>query len=120
MKAFTSILFGALLVCGCSQSEPAETGQTEKTNNYSSGNPLTAPTDYLGAVSKAQKNSIKTIELASLQQGIQSFQAGEGRLPESLQEMVDEGYLPRMPEAPNGMKFKYDAASGSVELVAAE
>ena len=126
MRSFTAILIGGFIVCGCSQGDSSGPGETaepqeaKETNDYSSGNPLTAPTDYLGAVSKAQKNSVSTLSLTSVQQGIQAFQAGEGRKPQSLQELVDEGYLPRMPDAPRGMQFKYDASAGTVSLEAAE
>jgi hypothetical protein len=38
-------------------------------------------------------------------------------LPSSLQELVSEGYLPKLPEAPRGFGFDYNARSGQVRLI---
>ena len=79
-------------------------------------NPLTAPTDYLGALAKGKKSSEKTIELVSLKQAVQLFYAQEGRYPKDLQELVTEKYLGSIPPPPAGMKMSYDAKTGDVKI----
>ena len=104
-------------VAGCGQKEPPPPAKT--TNTTATGNPLTAPVDYLGAVSRAKKVSEKVADLAPVKQAIQMFQATEDRFPKDLNELVKSGYLAAMPKAPYGMKFLYDAATGDVKVVEA-
>jgi hypothetical protein len=117
MKPLSFVLvLGGLCLAGCD--EPSSTPAPAMNSNASSGNPLTAPVDYLGAVNAAQKQAANVVALTSLQQGIQAFQAGEDRLPANLQELVSEGYLPRLPDTPRGFGFDYNPRSGQVRLVA--
>lgn len=110
------VLLGGLALTGCGKKEATST--TSSTNeNYSSGNPVTAPVDYLGAIAKAKKNSEKTIDSVSLNQTIQQFNAAEGHYPKDLNELVTEKYLPRIPDAPYGMKIVYDASTGTAKIV---
>jgi hypothetical protein len=109
----------ALALAGCGKKEEGKAAAASSTNeNYSSGNPLTAPVDYLGAVAKAKKSAEKTVEQVSLNQAVQQFSVAEGRYPKDLNELVTEKYLPRMPDPPYGMKFVYDAKTGQVSVVA--
>jgi hypothetical protein len=85
----------------------------------SSGNPLTAPVDYLGATVKAQQSATKTIDLVSVNQAIQLFNAQEGRNPKDLDELVTSHYLGQLPTPPHGMKLDYDAALGKVTMAKA-
>jgi hypothetical protein len=93
--------------CGQQQSQPAKVGD----------NPLTAPADYLGAINKAQQKAVKTLGTASLDEAIKVFVAQENRNPKSLDELVTSGTLQKLPAAPNGMKFDYDPATGTVKVV---
>ena len=79
-------------------------------------NVVDAPLNYVGAVVQAQKYSEKQIDLAYVNQAIQQFQAGEGRTPTNLQEMIPT-YLGKMPEAPFGYKIVYDATAGAIKVV---
>jgi hypothetical protein len=115
------------LLVGCGQKAPA--GGSQSTNNaaakttnenYDSGNPITAPVDYLGAVGQAKKYSEKVIDTAQLSQTIQQFHEMEDRYPKSLEELVTTHYLPAMPKAPYGMKFQYDPATGQVKVIRAQ
>jgi hypothetical protein len=109
------LITGFLLV-GCAKKE--EPAQAKSTNSsVSSGNPLTAPVDYLGAVAKAQKSSVKAIDMAYITQAVQFFNASEGRYPKDLNELVAEKYLPKLPDLPAGMKFEYNPSSGQVRIV---
>lgn len=101
------------LLFGCGKSDPS----TESKPASSSGNPLTAPVDYLGAAAQAQKKSIKTLDEAGLNQTVQMFYAGEGRYPKDLNELVKPDYLTKLPAPPAGMKFDYNPTTGQVKVV---
>lgn len=106
------ILMAGLLLTGCSKKEdPAEvpTG--------SSGNPVTAPVDYLGAVVKGKKTADKTLDAVALNQAVQLFQVQEGRYPKDLNELVGPNYLSKLPTPPAGMKFDYNPVTGQVKVV---
>jgi len=109
----------ALALAGCGDSSPkaAEKSPADDGQKQGAGNPLTAPLDYIGAVGAAQRQAAKTIDLTSLTQAVQAFQAGEERLPKSLQELVSEGYLPRIPAPPKGMQWVYQPQSGQIRVV---
>jgi len=106
-----ALAVGAGLLSGCGDS--SQPGSAAN----SVSNAVTAPVGYLGAVVEAKKYSEKQIDVAYITQAIQLFQASEGRLPKSLQELVDERYLGKIPEAPLGYKIVYDAAAGTVSVV---
>jgi hypothetical protein len=125
MKDFLLILslavIAAVLYCGCGKKEATPTAdQTQTktgTNAASSGNPITAPVDYVGAVGQAKKHAEKVVDTVSLNQAIQLFYAQEDRFPKDLQELVTTRYLPSIPPAPYGMKYDYDAKLGQVKVV---
>lgn len=119
-QAINSAVFGIVLLMagpflsGCGKSEPPPPSNAAKP---SSGNPITAPVDYLGAAAQAQKKSMKTLDEAGLNQSVQMFYAQEGRYPKNLDELVSPNYLPRLPTPPPGMKFDYNPATGQVKVV---
>jgi hypothetical protein len=115
------LAIAAFSVCavGCDK-KSANNAQTIQGTNAAaapSSSPLTAPVDYLGALGKAKQTAEKTIDKASLNNAIQMFKVEQGHNPASLQELVEEKYLPRIPDAPYGMKIEYDAQSGTVKVV---
>jgi phage tail sheath protein FI len=105
-----------LLLAGCGKKQSGPPTATNAAPNYNTGNPLTAPVDYLGAVVEAQKHAEKVIDVSYINQDIQLFQASEGRLPKDLQEMVPS-YLGKIPDVPVGYQLVYDATAGSVKVV---
>jgi hypothetical protein len=109
----TLVLMAGLLLAGCKKQQPA----APTTNAASSGNPITAPIDYLGAVGQAPKTATKVVSSAGLQQAIQMFWAQEGRFPKDLSELAPN-YIDRLPPPPAGMKYSYDARNGTVKVVA--
>jgi len=116
MKRILSLsLLSGWVLCGCGKKEAQSTSSTNE--SYSSGNPVTAPVDYLGAVVKAKKSAEKTIDTVSLNQAIQQFSVAEGRYPKDLNELVTEKYMPRLPDPPYGMKLVYDATKGEAKVV---
>jgi hypothetical protein len=96
---------------GCSDDK------TAKADKPSSGNPLTAPADYVEAAGKAQNSARKNLGALGLDQAIKSFHTEKGRLPKDLNELVSEGTLQAIPPAPRGMKYDYDATTGVVKVV---
>jgi len=107
---FLALAAIAALMAGCGDSSQPGT----PANTVS--NAVTAPVGYLGAVVEAKKHSEKVVDVAYLNQAVQLFQAGEGRLPKDLQELVPN-YIGKVPEAPLGSKIVYDAATGTVKVV---
>ncbi len=115
----TVVAAGAVAWAGCGPvPKPAPGG--EGTNSVpeesaqAGSNPLTTPVDYVGVAGRAPRTASKVVDLASLRQAIQAFQAGEDRWPKDLGELVKEGYLPRMPSPPAGMRFIYNPQNGQV------
>lgn len=84
-----------------------------------SGNPITAPLDYLAAQGRAKQVAIKVTSTAEITSAVQKFQAMEDRLPRDLHELVQQHYLQAVPQAPRGQVFAYNPADGSVRTVAA-
>jgi len=109
------ILMAGLLLPGCGKKDtlPAKPTNTAASD---SGNPLTAPVDYLGAVAKAKKVADKSLNTVGFNQAIQMFQATEGRFPKTLNELVPD-YLHSLPEPPAGMKFDYNPTTGQLKVV---
>ena len=101
-------------LAGCSKKEEAAAPSTDQ----NSGNPLSAPADYLGTLNKAQKSAQKTTSTVSLQNAIASFHTEKGRFPKDLNELVSGEYISSLPKPPAGMKFNYDATAGTVSVVA--
>ncbi|HEY3931250.1 MAG TPA: hypothetical protein VGM58_02660 [Verrucomicrobiae bacterium] len=116
----TSLLFSVaagLVLAGCGDNNSTKSAQsTNAPTKYDTGNPVTAVPDYIGAVGQAQKYAEKQIDLAYVNEAIQQFNAGEGRYPTNLQEMIPT-YLGKMPQAPYGYKIIYDANSGTIKVV---
>lgn len=108
----------SLLLAGCGDhSGSGGAGATNTNSSASSSSPLTAPVDYLGAVGKAQQSAIKTIDLASINQAINMYKIEVGKNPPSLEELVTEKYLPRLPDLPSGLKYSYDPNTGVVKAI---
>ncbi|MHB8520777.1 MAG: hypothetical protein ACYDH9_08455 [Limisphaerales bacterium] len=110
-------LAAALVLVSCGKKEAAAPAKTSTNDSFSSGNPITAPVDYLGAVGKAKRTAERVVDSTSLNRAVQEFYASEGRFPKELKELVTEKYLPKIPEAPYGMKILYDATNGQVSVV---
>ena len=115
MKVILPISCAALMVLvGCGD---GGNGSSQQTNSTSSGNPLTAPADYVGALGNAKQKAVQTVDLASLNQAVQLFNVSEGRLPKDLQELVTTKYITKIPDAPYGQKIVYNPADGQVTVV---
>lgn len=114
MKLRYCLCFAAgLLLAGCGEKADKPAAST---NTSSSGNPLTAPADYLNAAVKAKQTAVKTIDTTSLDKALQMFNVEQGRYPKDLNELVEKKYIPQIPTPPFGTKLVYDAGAGTVKV----
>src|SRR5947209_14962498 len=113
LSLFTAVCF-SLVLLGCGKSDSPAPASNSTGSGASSAN---GPADYVGALGKGQRNAIKTVDTASLNQAVQMFNVDKGRYPKDLNELVQEKYMPKLPEAPFGMKLAYDPDSGKVSVV---
>ena len=113
-SSFLILLMAGSFLSGCGDSPKS---QTKPDSSKSSGNPLTAPVDYLGAAAQAQKKSMATIDQARITKTIQLFYVNEGRFPKDLNELVKPDYLSKLPAPPPGMKFDYNPTTGQFKVV---
>ena len=103
-------VMAATVFSGCGEKQTA--GSTDGT----SSSPVTAPVDYLEAVHKGQQRAVSVTDTAAITKAVQLFQTEHGRLPKDLNELVEEKFLPRIPEAPHGSKIVYDPQTGQVKI----
>jgi hypothetical protein len=99
---------------GCSPS--GSSSQPPSTN--ASANATNADNvPYYGAMIKAKRNATTVADVSSLKPAIDQFQVEKGRFPKDLNELVQEKYISKVPDAPHGFKIDYDAATGVVKVV---
>ena len=110
---FCLAVSGFIVGCGdASSSKPAQ-----QTNAASSGGSLiTAPVDYLNSITKAEQSAIKSIDLSAVNAAIRQFQVEQNRLPNDLNELVQQKYIPRIPPVPYGYRLVYDPAAGEAKV----
>jgi len=111
-----SLMAGLCFLCGCNKSNTGGSSTNAPATN-ASGNPITAPVDYLGAVGQAKRSSERTLGTLGINQAVQMFYTQEGRYPKSLNELVSKSYLSSVPTAPAGNKFDYNPQTGQVKVV---
>ena len=110
MKAPLYLWLPAALILGACGQKP-EAPPVAATNSTANAN------GYLGALMKNQQAAVKTIDTTSLDQAIQLFSVQNGRNPKDLNELVEQKFIPKIPETPFGTKLVYDASAGTVKIV---
>src|SRR5947209_14649268 len=95
-------LASVLLTSACDQKSPPAPAATNSVSKPTS--PADAPAGYLGAVMKAQQTAVKTIDTTSIDKAIQLFSVENVRNPKDLNELVQQKFLPKIPETPYGTK----------------
>ena len=110
MKYLISIFIAAaaVLLAGC--------GKSSTSQDNTPGPGANAATDYGNTLVNGKKTADKTIDVSSLNQALQLFNAQEGHFPKTLQELVPN-YVGKIPDAPIGYEIVYDAAKGEVKAV---
>ena len=116
MKLPTVFLLGAAIALVACNDKSTTSTPASGTNAAKGSSPLTAPVDYLGAVAGAQQTAVKTVDTVSLNQAVQQFEVDHGRNPKDLNELVDQKYIPKLPQPPYGFKIVYDANTGTVSV----
>ena len=106
-----------LLGCGGADQDPKGSPNDADAVGHSGHQPLTAPVDYVESVHQASVRATQTIDRVQLQQAIEQFRLLEGKPPEELKQLVEAGFLAKVPVAPKGMRIDYQAQSGRVEIV---
>ncbi|RME94955.1 MAG: hypothetical protein D6766_04510, partial [Verrucomicrobia bacterium] len=95
--SFLLLTVSGLLLAGCggkpeeSGAQPASQSTNQPQSQAQSGNPISAPVDYLGAVGQAGQHAAKVVDLVQVQTAIRQFHAVEDRYPKNLQELVSAG-----------------------------
>lgn len=112
MKSTALLLLVALIITtGCNQSDsPSGSANRSMTNDGAFG-------QYMGGLAQAKQTAGKTVDVASLTEEIHLFQVEKGRFPNSLDELVQNNYIKKVPDAPYGMKIDYNAETGEVKVV---
>jgi len=103
---FSSILF-LFMFSGCNKKKKEEENKLT---------PLNAPARYGETMGKAMKKAKIMDVVLPLKNSIDAFYIEEGRYPESLQELVDKGYIKEIPKPPEGMNYYYDPKTGKIEV----
>ena len=117
-------LMGAVLIlplfvgCGGGDDGNEEAAENEPDAPGIIEQAVSAPVEYLGAVNQANKYSRNQVAEANVKHAVKTFRAMEGRWPNQLKELVDNGYLPKAPELPRGFRWHYDPRTGTVSTVA--
>jgi hypothetical protein len=102
------------LLAGCNKKDA--TAKKDTSDQSAASSPLTAPLDYLSAQAAAKKMSERVISMAPVQQAIQQFHAAEDRYPRSLNELLNSGYIGRIPVPPPGQMVYYNPQTGDISM----
>ena len=98
------------------QAQPAQPAQPKREPGVGDSM-LRAPGDYLHTtVITAPRHMKRDLDDALTNKEVQEFNALEGRYPYSLKELEQWRGAP-LPEAPKGYTYKYDPATGKVDVV---
>jgi len=95
-----------LSLSGCGDSNSNSSAPAQNTSAANNSNPVKQPIDY------AEKKA----GLAALSQAVQQYNVQEGHYPQNLQALTPN-YIAKIPDAPTGYKWNYDANAGTVTLV---
>jgi hypothetical protein len=105
-KSF-ALLTATLFVAGCG-------------NNQGSSSQTTAPAPsggYLDTLANSRDQAVKVVDITSINQAIQVFNANEGRYPKDLEELVTNKLIGEIPPTPRGKKLDYNATTGEIRMV---
>ncbi len=111
------VLLTGLCLAGCDQKSSTSEPAAGTNAGGKEGSVVSAPTDYLKAITKGEQTAEKTVDTTSLNKAVDLFNVDKGRYPKDLNELVQEKYIPKMPVPPYGTKLDYDASSGKVTVV---
>lgn len=107
MKKIAFFCLPLFLLVGCEENGSAREGAREAAE---------APSRYLGANVRAKQQAEVTAAVSSVENAVRMFQVSEERYPRSLDELVQENYLPAMPSLPEGVSLDYNPQTGEVAV----
>jgi len=87
-------------------------GLPQSKGNYNTGNPATAPLDYIGATGQAGNRAKYKIQILNAETAIRNFRTLNDRNPANLQEI--EG----LPQLPGGIQWIYNPQTGQIGIQA--
>lgn len=106
----------AMLAAGCIEKRKPESGR-EGASRTEPKPAQAGPADYARNLSSAPARAAAVVDVASIEKAAAQFEAMEGRLPASIEELVAKHYLPQMPPVPPGRRLDYDPATGKATMV---
>ncbi len=118
---FLGLATAALVLTGCPEkrrpagSTPPKTAQSSAEAEKKSG-ATGSLADYGKSLSNAEKTAAQTAGLVTLNQAVKQYNVIENRFPATLEELVSARYLPKLPAAPRGKRYVYDAKAGEVTV----
>ena len=115
MKRILPVLAMAVVLAGCGDDNSKTASNTATTPASPTVTNTPYSMNYLGTLAAADKQAVKTVDVASLNKALSEFNVQEGRFPKTLQELVPS-YIAHVPEAPFGYKLNYDATAGEVTV----
>jgi hypothetical protein len=72
--------------------------------------------EYGRNLANAEKKAAEVTGLTTLVRAVQQYQVVEGRYPSSLDDLVANRYLQKIPRPPRGKRFTYDPPTGKVDM----
>ena len=99
MFARVCIVCALALWIGCGKRPTADASSQGAPSVENSGTNLSAPEGDTAQIAAV---------LAELTQAVRRYAADHQRVPQSFDELVQAGYLTRVPQAPSGKKFAID------------
>jgi hypothetical protein len=108
MKTLLLITFASgviLSLSGCGDGSSSGTAPAQNSSAANNSNPIKQPIDY------AEKKA----GLAALSEAVRQYNVQEGHYPQTLQDLIPN-YIAKIPDAPTGYKWNYDASSGTVAM----
>lgn len=111
----------SLLFTGCPEKRRPEGSATGKPMPAKTTKPPSAEAKgplagYADTLDKSEKKAAEVTGLTTLNQAVQQFNVVEGRLPRTLDELVENRYLAKIPAAPRGKRFLYNPKEGEVTV----
>jgi hypothetical protein len=92
-------------------------GKDQSGSSQSTTTPPAPSGNYLDTLANSRDHAVGVVDLASINQAIQVFNANEGRYPVDLNELVTNKMIGEIPPTPRGKKLDYNPATGEIKLV---
>ena len=85
-------------------------------DDHGSGNPATAPVDYLGAINQGKNKAVIDAALLQVNNALGQYQATNFKPAPSLQQLIDDDLLNALPQIPDDAQWQYDPQTGQATV----